>query len=186
MTFMKLAHIGSHNIYIRTVSDAFWIFLSFKRPINQFKPVQQSWQQAQIAYFLIYSRTVNDILVFYAIKRVHINQSIHERVIFPKMSLTVQTALYIVQCWSYGGLSKDEKKIPKSTKQGRKNRLLDRVLIAYLRVTNTSVTSDVNLRLAELSVNTVKLPVLMCVYNMEINFSPKGHSKSKLFNFIAL
>ena len=84
--------------------------------------------------------------------------------------MTVHNALYIVQCWSYGGLSKDEKKIPKSTKQGRKNRLLDTVLIAYLRVTNTSVTSDVNLRLAELSVNTVKLPVLMCVYNMEINF----------------
>ena len=76
----------------------------------------------------------------------------------------------IVQCWSYGGLSKDEKKIPKSTKQGRKNRLLDTVLIAYPRATNTSVTSDVNLRLAELSVNTVESQVLTRFYNMEINF----------------
>ena len=75
-----------------------------------------------------------------------------------------------MQCWSYGGLSKDEKKIPKSTKQGRKNRLLDTVLIAYPRATNTSVTSDVNLRLAELSVNTVESQVLTRFYNMEINF----------------
>ena len=82
-----------------------------------------------------------------------------------------------MQCWSYGGLSKDEKKIPKSTKQGRKNRLLDTVLIAYPRATNTSVTSDVNLRLAELSVNTVESQVLTRFYNMEINFFSKGHSK---------
>ena len=41
----------------------------------------------------------------------------------------------------YGGLSRDEKKIPKSTKQGRKNRLLDTVLIAYPRVTNTRMTT---------------------------------------------